>query len=117
MAGKKLSYLLQVEKVVDLKFKEKEGIFLEGTGSIVFDHLYKKAYACLSSRTNSNLLNLVCQHLGYDAVTFEAFDQNMKLIYHTNVMMWIGTTVAAICADAIKDSKTKVPLLAEFIIE
>ena len=94
--------------MVDLKFKENEGLFLEGTGSIVFDHLYKRAYACISSRTDPNLLNVVCKHLGYEAVVFEAFDENSKLIYHTNVMMWIGTTVAAICAEAIRDSKTKV---------
>jgi len=102
-----------VEKVVDLKFKENEGLFLEGTGSIVFDHLYKRAYACISSRTDPNLLNVVCKHLGYEAVVFEAFDENSKLIYHTNVMMWIGTTVAAICAEAIRDSKTKMAVTKE----
>ena len=81
---------------------------------VVFDHLYKKAYACISSRTNPHLLKMVCQYLGYDPVPFEAFDQNNKLIYHTNVMMWIGTTVAAICADAIKDSKTMVNKINHF---
>lgn len=103
-----LQDVYNVKRVIDLKHHENEGGFLEGTGSIVFDHLYKRAYACLSSRTNVNLLRMVCQHLNYQPVTFEAFDQEVKPIYHTNVMMWIGTTVAAICIDAIVDPTTKV---------
>ena len=65
----------KVDKVIDLKNYENEGIFLEGTGSIVFDHPYKKAYACLSSRTSIVLLKKVCVTLGYESVTFEAFDE------------------------------------------
>ena len=97
-----------MEKVIDLKNYENEGIFLEGTGSIVFDHPYKKAYACLSSRTSIVLLKKVCETLGYDSVTFEAFDESGQAIYHTNVMMWIGTTVGAICAESLQDLKTRV---------
>ena len=94
--------------MIDLKSYENEGVFLEGTGSIVFDHPYKKAYACLSLRTSIELLEKVCYSLEYDTMTFKAFDESGKAIYHTNVMMWIGTTVAAICADSIKDVKTRV---------
>ena len=101
----------QIDKVIDFKYKENEGCFLEGTGSIVFDHLHKKAYACVSSRTNLSLLRNVCNQLDYEPMTFEAFDQNGKPIYHTNVMMWIGTDVAAICIDAIQDPSVKVGFL------
>ena len=94
--------------MINLKHKENDGCFLEGTGSLVFDHLYKKAYACISSRTNINLLRQVCSHLDYEPVTFEALDEKSKPIYHTNVMMWIGTTIASICLDTIHDPQTKV---------
>ena len=82
-----------------------EEMFLEGTGSIVFDHVGKRAYACRSERTNVGLLKQVCNKLGYDCTTFEALDQNGLPIYHTNVMMWIGTGVAAICAESIIDAE------------
>ena len=77
-------------------------MFLEGTGSIVFDHINRIAYACKSDRTNIDLLKLVCDHLEYEYIEFTAVDQSGLPIYHTNVMMWIGTNVAAVCTDAIK---------------
>ena len=80
-------------------------MFLEGTGSIVFDHENKIAYACRSKRTNVNLLKFVCQKLGYSSAEFDAVDANGVPIYHTNVMMWIGTEIAAICSESIKDKE------------
>ena len=68
-------YLLQVEKIIDLKSYENEGFFLEGTGSVVFDHLYKKAYACSSSRTNMKLVQKICLSLNYEPVTFEGISK------------------------------------------
>ena len=105
-----LEDVYQVDKVFDLRKFENEGLFLEGTGSIVFDHLHRKAFATLSSRTNLKLLRQVSKILNYDLVTFEAFDRSGVPIYHTNVMMWIGTTVGAICAEAITDSYDRVSL-------
>ena len=83
-------------------------MFLEGTGSIVFDHENKVAYACRSNRTNINLLKFVCQKLGYSLAEFDAVDGDGIPIYHTNVMMWIGTEVAAICSESIKDSEVDI---------
>ena len=74
----------------------------------MFDHLHRKAYACLSSRTNIKLLRQVSQSLDYQLVTFEAFDHVGSSIYHTNVMLWIGTTVSAICAESISDGQERV---------
>ena len=101
---------------IDLRKFENEGLFLEGTGSIVFDHLHRKAYASLSSRTNIKLLRQISKSLDYDLVTFEAFDQSGTPIYHTNVMMWIGTTVGAICTEAIRDSYDRVKLIEMRVI-
>ena len=93
------------QELVDLSHFEEEDMFLEGTGSIVFDHISKIAYACHSNRTNMNLLRHICKKLEYKTVGFDAIDENGISIYHTNVMMWIGTNVAAICSEAIKNTE------------
>lgn len=43
-------------KIIDYSLKAKENIFLEGTGSIVLDRKNKKAYCCLSPRSDEKLL-------------------------------------------------------------
>lgn len=92
-----------VSRIVDLSGHEKEGKFLEGTGSIVFDHKNKVAYACLSARTNKKLFDELCALLGYSAVSFYAHDENGKEIYHTNVMMCVSEGFAVICSESITD--------------
>ena len=82
----------------------------------MFDHLHRKAFACLSSRTNAKLLRQVSQILEYQLVTFEAYDSANHPIYHTNVMLWIGTTVAAICAEAITDSLERDRIIKEMTV-
>ncbi|MBI4473157.1 MAG: amidinotransferase [Acidobacteria bacterium] len=93
----------QVKRVIDLTHHEKEGRFLEGTGSVVFDHVFRTAYANLSPRTNREVLEELCDALEYNAITFRATDEDGQDIYHTNVMMSIGDRLAIICADAIAD--------------
>ena len=74
---------------------------LEGTGSIVFDHAHKKAYACRSSRTNEELFNEHCRSLGYESILFDATDKKGTPIYHTNVMMSIGRHFAIVCTSTL----------------
>ena len=100
--------LLKFKELIDISNFAEDEMFLEGTGSIVFDHENKVAYACRSNRTNVNLLKFVCQKLGYSLAEFDAVDGNGIPIYHTNVMMWIGTEVAAICSESIKDSEVDI---------
>lgn len=88
---------------IDLTAYEKQGKFLEGTGSIVFDHINKLAYTCLSPRTNADVLKQLCNILDYDAILFKANDSGGNPIYHTNVMMAIGSGYAVVCADCITD--------------
>ena len=84
---------------------------MEGTGSIVFDYLHNKAFACRSVRTNAKVLEKVCSALGYRAVIFDAVDKSGVRVYHTNVLMWIGTRATGICLQAIENPKVKeVPL-------
>ena len=93
--------------VKDYSSFEKKGMFLEGTGSMVLDRRNRIVYACLSQRTNATLLKQFCQDLGYELVSFHAYgksaDGNKVPIYHTNVMMQIGTTFAVVCLDSIVD--------------
>ena len=93
------------QELVDLTHFAEEDMFLEGTGSIVFDHIAKIAYACRSNRTNINLLRHICNKLKYKSVEFDAIDEDGVSIYHTNVMMWIGTNIAAVCSEAIKNTE------------
>ncbi len=103
----KLKQNFIITKVVDLSHYEKEKRFLEGTGSIIFDHNNKVAYACLSPRTDKKLFIEVCNILHYSPVVFHAHDKGGKEIYHTNVMMCIGEKFAVVCLDSISDNEEK----------
>jgi hypothetical protein len=91
------------QRIVDLTDAERIDVFLEGTGSIVFDHDNRLAFACKSSRTNEQLLSDFCETIGYSPVVFEAKDGNNNPIYHTNVMMNIGKDYVVICMESIPE--------------
>ncbi|MEI6408783.1 MAG: arginine deiminase-related protein [Bacteroidota bacterium] len=99
---------------VNLEFNEKRNRFLEGTGSIIFDHQHKLAYACLSPRTDETLLDDLCEEIGYKPVLFHATDAHDKDIYHTNVMMALGETFVVICLDSVKDTQERAMLEQHF---
>ncbi len=86
---------------VDLTAHERTGRFLEGTGSLVLDHRARIAYASRSSRTDESLAREWARELGYEAVVFDASDARGEPYYHTNVIMWIGSRSAMLCAEAI----------------
>lgn len=94
------SSLLGFEEVVDLRNQD---LILEGTGSIVFDHLNKIAFAAISPRTSITLLNELCQKIGYRSVSFESVDLKGGQIYHTNVMMSVGERYAIVCLESVPD--------------
>ena len=104
-----------ITKIVDFSPYESKNVFLEGTGSIVFDHQNKIAYACLSPRTNKELLIDLCYYINYKPVYFFAYDKGGKQIYHTNVMMCIAEKFVAICMDSITDKKEKEMLRNSFL--
>lgn len=86
---------------------EEQGIFLEGTGSIILDRKKKIAYACISPRTDKTLFEDFCRFKGYTPVFFVATDAHNRAIYHTNVMMCIGDNYAVICLDSISNPAEK----------
>jgi hypothetical protein len=99
--------------IIDYTAYEDQGRFLEGTGSIIFDHLNKKGYACLSPRTDQGLFENLMVHLGYQAIYFNASDENGLAIYHSNVMMSIGTGFAVICLESIKSEEERQKVVLE----
>jgi hypothetical protein len=92
----------RIARVLDLTHHEGGGKFLEGTGSLVLDRAHRVAYACVSPRTDLDVLGDFAQQLDYDVVAFEAADANGAPIYHTNVLMCVGARFAAICPDCIR---------------
>jgi hypothetical protein len=97
----------EVNHISDLSFYEQQYAFLEGTGSMVLDRTNKIAYACLSVRTDEEVLNNFCMLTGYQPVPFQAVDGSNFPIYHTNVMMCIGDRFAVICLDSIRNPEEK----------
>jgi hypothetical protein len=91
----------RISRTVDLTHREAEGKFLEGTGSVVLDRAHRVAYASLSPRTDLDVLGEFAQLLDYDLVTFETLDAAAQSVYHTNVVMAIGTRFAVVCGEAI----------------
>jgi hypothetical protein len=93
----------EVGNIIDLSRHELNQTYLEGTGSMVLDRSQKIAYACLSPRTDTDLVKEFCEIMGYTPVIFEAKDAGGKAIYHTNVLMCVGEKFVVICLDVITD--------------
>jgi len=91
----------RVTEVIDYSAFEDEGCCLEGTGSLVFDHLNKIAYVSLSNRSNPKMIQRFAEDFGYEPVTFTSVDSNGQPIYHTNVMMCVGTAFAMVGLEMI----------------
>lgn len=92
---------LRINQTIDLSVHEQDERFLEGTGSLVLDRVHRLAYACLSPRTDLDVLGEFAQRLDYELVTFDATDAAGVPIYHTNVLMCVGTRFALVCAEVI----------------
>jgi hypothetical protein len=93
----------EVKRLLDLTHHEQAGRFLEGTGSLVLDHVARVAYACRSPRTHEQVAAEWAREMGYDLELFSAADESGTPIYHTNVLMHVGTRVAVVALDAIDD--------------
>lgn len=96
-----------IQEVIDLSHYESENRFLEGTGSIIFDHVYRVAYACLSPRTDQELFEAVCKLLNYEPIYFHSVNEKGQAIYHTNVMMAMGDEYVVICLESIRDKQER----------
>ena len=97
----------RVSRVIDLTHHENHGRFLEGTGSVVFDHDDHIAYANISPRTDSDVLKELCGTLGYNPVTFHAATENGEPIFHTDMVVSIGDRFAIFCGESITDTSER----------
>lgn len=97
----------RVDRVLDLTPWADRDRFLEGTGSMVLDRLNRVAFAANSLRTDREVLDAFATELDYRPILFDARDRDGVPIYHTNVMMWIGTGCAAVCLEAIADESER----------
>jgi hypothetical protein len=103
----------RVSRTVDLTHRETEEKYLEGTGSVVLDRAHRVAYACTSPRTDLDVLGEFAQRLDYDLMTFDAVDAAGRAIYHTNVLMAIGSRFAVVCAESIPQVAHRAAVLAK----
>ncbi|WP_437883806.1 citrulline utilization hydrolase CtlX [Pseudomonas sp. LRF_L74] len=93
----------QISKRIDLSAHEQQSRFLEGTGSLVLDREARIAYACRSIRTHDALLDEFAKRLGYRVQAFDAVDRQGVPIYHSNVMMSVGSRLALVCLVSLPD--------------
>jgi hypothetical protein len=91
----------EVSRVLDLTSHEGSGRYLEGTGSLVLDHIERTAYACISPRTHPDVVAEWARELGYEPIVFSAVDRAGVPLYHTNVLMCIGEKAAIVGTEAI----------------
>ena len=90
-----------VRRTLDFTHHEESGHFLEGTGSLVLDHRARVAYACRSLRTDEQVAREWARALGFELEMFTANDASGMAIYHTNVVMSVGTRFAVAALDNI----------------
>ena len=99
-----------INDIIDYTSAEREGVFLEGTGSILIDRVHQKAYCALSESADEDLFIEFCEDFDCFPVIFTAnqsVDGKRMPIYHTNVMMAMAETFAIICLDTIDDKKER----------
>lgn len=102
-----LSARFQINQQIDLSHYEQEGRFLEGTGVLCIDHINHLAYVGLSNRADTGLIHEACHLLGLTPVIFETNTEAKQSVYHTNVMLSIGTDFALLGADLIASEQVR----------
>ena len=104
----------RVQDVIDYSGLEPDGLFLEGTGAMVLDHIDRVAYAVKSNRADPIALERFCTHFNYEPMLFEAEDENGVSVYHTNVLMCIATSFVMICLDMLKTPQRRDEIVKRF---
>jgi len=95
----------RVQDVIDYSGLEQDGLFLEGTGAMVFDHLARVAYTARSNRADPAALERFSTHFNFEPMLFDTADEAGKPVYHTNVLMCVATEFAMVGFDMITDAR------------
>ena len=98
----------EVRNVIDLSFHERHGHYLEGTGSLILDRPERRAFASVSPRTDAHAIADFDDRLDYSTLLFEAHDRSGQPIYHTNVLLSLGTHFAVLCSETVPEESAKV---------
>lgn len=97
----------RVQDVIDYSGLEPDGLALEGTGAMVLGHVSRVAYVARSNRADPVLLERFCTHFNYEPIVFDAVDAAGLPVYHTNVLMAVGTDTALVGLDMIPDAERR----------
>lgn len=100
----------RVQDVIDYSGLEQDNVFLEGTGAMVLDHMERVAYTARSARTSDVALERFCTHFNFEPVVFDAADAEGRQIYHTNVLMCVGTEFCLIGLSSIVDERRRLEI-------
>lgn len=115
-----IDYLDQYYEVYDqtdyLEYED-QGIYVEGTGSMILDRPHQKIYACISERSHPDLLRRIATDFQSQLIAFRATDQNGIPYYHTNVIMALGTKIAVICLESIDDNAERQEVMDSLIAD
>lgn len=104
----------RVQDVVDYSGLEYDNLFLEGTGAMVLDHIERVAYAARSKRTDSHVLERFCSHFNFEPMLFDAQNEAGIPVYHTNVLMCVGSEFVMAGFDMMTDSTRKQEIIKRF---
>ncbi len=97
----------RVQDIIDYSGLEPDGLFLEGTGAMVLDHIDRVAYAVRSDRTDPIALERFSTHFNFEPMVFDARDEQGVPVYHTNVLMCVATDFAMIGLNMIADERRR----------
>jgi len=101
---------------MDYTEAEQEGVFLEGTGSMILDRVNHTAYCALSPRADEDLFLEFCEDFDYYPIVFNAFQtvaQKRVAVYHTNVILCLGDAFAVICLSCIDNVQQRNTVVAQ----
>jgi hypothetical protein len=98
-----LGKVYRISALIDYSFYEQRGLHLEGTGSLVLDYIKRVAYVSLSKRSDRELVERFCRDFGFEPMLFESVGDDGRPIYHTNVVMCVGSEFALAGLDLIPD--------------
>lgn len=93
------------ETALDLSAYEDRGQHLESTGSLVMDRVNKRAYCALSARSDDVLARKWCETMGYELIEFNTIGEDGIPVYHTDVLMYVGSGYVGICLECILDEE------------
>ncbi|QBQ39751.1 amidinotransferase [Sphingobacterium psychroaquaticum] len=106
----------EINQLIDYIHYENENIFLEGTGCLILDRVQQIAYCSMSDRADELPIRNFCADLSYTPCIFQAnqsVNGSRLPIYHTNVMLSVGTHYAVICLSSIDNLAQREEVIAQ----